>query len=103
MGFSSFRGNAATVSRLRQMIARDHLPHAIILTGPRGAGKFTLTQMVAKAMNCLQRPVDEDGLPNFCGVCSNCERIGQADALEQRFAEAVEAREAMRESEKREA
>ncbi len=117
MGFSSFRGNAATVSRLRQMIARDHLPHAIILTGPRGAGKFTLTQMVAKAMNCLQRPVDEDGLhpsnpnagllgtplPDFCGVCSNCERIGQADALEQRFAEAVEAREAMRESEKREA
>ena len=103
MGFSSFRGNASAVLRLRQMIARDHLPHAIILTGPRGAGKFTLAQMVAKAMNCLQRPQSEDGLPDFCGVCGNCERIGQADALDQRFAEAVEAREAMRESEKREA
>ncbi len=102
MGFESFRGNTPTVSRLRQMIARDHLPHAIILTGPRGAGKFTLAQMVAKAMNCLQQPVGEDGLPDFCAVCSNCERIGQADALEQRFAEAVEARDAMREGEKRE-
>ena len=61
MGFDSFRGNTPTVSRLRQMIARDHLPHAIILTGPRGAGKFTLAQMVAKAMNCLQQPVGEDG------------------------------------------
>ena len=111
MGFDQFRGNGATVGRLRQMIARDHLPHAIILTGARGAGKFTLAQMVAKAVNCLERPVDADGLPDgvlpdgvlpdFCGRCRNCERIGQADALDQRFAEAVEAREAMREGDKR--
>ena len=103
MGFDSFRGNAATVLRLRQMIARDHLPHAIILTGPRGAGKFTLAQMIAKAMNCLAPLIGEGGLPDFCGVCSNCERIGQADALDQRFAEAIGAREEMREADKREA
>jgi DNA polymerase-3 subunit delta' len=102
MGFEQFRGNGQTVGRLREMIARDHLPHAIILTGARGAGKFTLAQMVAKAVNCLEHPLAEDGLPDFCGVCRNCERIGQADALDQRFAEAVEAREAMREGDKRE-
>ena len=102
MGFSSFRGNTLTVLRLRQMIARDHLPHAIILTGARSAGKFTLAQMVAKTVNCLERAVDEAGLPDFCGVCRNCERIAQADALDQRFAEAVEARAALRESEQRE-
>lgn len=102
MGFSTFRGNATAVSRLRQMIARDHLPHAIILTGARGSGKFTLAQMVAKAVNCVQRPLDENGLPDFCGLCSNCERIAQADALDQRFAEAVEARAALREGEQRE-
>ena len=102
MGFEQFRGNGSTVRRLREMIARDHLPHAIILTGPRGAGKFTLAQMVAKAVNCLERPLAEDGLPDFCGRCRNCERIAQADALDQRFAEAVEARENLRESDKRE-
>jgi DNA polymerase-3 subunit delta' len=102
MGFDQFRGNATTVDRLREMIRRDHLPHAIILTGPRGAGKFTLAQMVAKAVNCLERPVAEDGLPDFCGVCRNCERIAQADALDQRFAEAVEARDNLREGDKRE-
>ena len=75
MGFEQFRGNATTVGRLREMIARDHLPHAIILTGARGAGKFTLAQMVAKAVNCLERPIAEDGLPDFCGRCRNCERI----------------------------
>jgi len=102
MGFDQFRGNAPTVGRLRQMIARDHLPHAIILTGARGAGKFTLAQMVAKAVNCLQRPLAADGLPDFCGTCHNCERIAQADSLDQRFAEAVEARDNLRESDKRE-
>jgi DNA polymerase-3 subunit delta' len=101
MGFDRFRGNPTTVSRLRQMIARDHLPHAVILTGPRGAGKFTLAQMVAKAVNCLEHPLADDGLPDFCGRCSNCERIAQADDLDQRFAEAVEARENLRESDKR--
>ncbi len=102
MGFDQFRGNATTVNRLREMIARDHLPHAIILTGARGAGKFTLAQMVAKAVNCLERPLAADGLPDFCGVCRNCERISQADELDQRFAEAVEARENLRETDKRE-
>jgi DNA polymerase-3 subunit delta' len=102
MGFDQFHGNAPTVSRLREMIARDHLPHAIILTGSRGSGKFTLAQMVAKAMNCLDRPLAADGLPDFCGVCRNCERIAQADALDLRFAEAVEARDNLREGDKRE-
>lgn len=102
MGFEQFRGNLTTVRRLREMIARDHLPHAIILTGGRGAGKFTLAQMVAKAVNCLEHPVDADGLPDFCGRCRNCERIAQADDLEHRFSEAVEARDAMRDADKRE-
>lgn len=101
MSFSAFHGNAETVRRLREMIARDHLPHGIILTGPRGSGKYTLAQMVAKAVNCLERPTS-DGLPDFCGQCTNCTRISEADALDERFAEAVEARENLRETDKRE-
>src|SRR5208283_494846 len=86
---------------MREMLLRDHFPHAVIVSGPQGSGKFTLAQMVAKAMNCLQPPKD-DGLPDFCGVCANCTRIAQADALEDRFAEAVEARENLRDADKRE-
>ncbi len=69
--------------------------------GRTGAGKFTLAQMVAKAMNCLERPIT-DGLPDFCGRCANCVRIAEADALEDRFAEAVEARDNLRDIDKRE-
>jgi DNA polymerase-3 subunit delta' len=102
MGFSDFHGNLETVRRLREMLARDRFPHALILSGPRGAGKYTLTQMVAKAMNCLEKPLGVDGLPDFCGRCANCLRIAQADDLEARFAEAVETREGLRDTDKRE-
>jgi DNA polymerase III subunit delta' len=101
MPFSDFHGNTDVIRTLREMLAREHFPHAVILSGPQGSGKFTLAQMVAKAMNCLERPVT-DALPDFCGHCANCVRIAQADALEERFAEAVEARENLRDADKRE-
>jgi DNA polymerase-3 subunit delta' len=100
MPFADFHGNADVVHALREMLAHEHFPHAVILSGPQGSGKFTLSQMVAKAMNCLERPIT-GGLPDFCGHCSNCVRIAEADALEERFAEAVEARENLREADKR--
>jgi DNA polymerase III subunit delta' len=100
MPFSDFHGNTETLTRLREMLARDRLPHAIILAGARGAGKYKLAQMTAKALNCLKRPVS-DGLPDFCGACANCLRIAEADDLAARFAEAVTTREEMREADKR--
>src|SRR5215469_10040945 len=101
MAFADFQANPEVVRTIREMLAREHFPHAVILSGPEGAGKFTLAQMVAKAVNCLQQPMT-DGLPDFCGKCANCTRIADADALEDRFAEAVEARESLREADKRE-
>jgi DNA polymerase-3 subunit delta' len=101
MPFSTFHGNAEVVRRLREMLARDRFPHAVIVAGPQGAGKYTLALMLARTMNCLD-PRETGGLPDFCGVCSNCVRIGQAEDLEARFAEAVETREGLRDTDKRE-
>jgi DNA polymerase-3 subunit delta' len=101
MGFSDFHGNADVVHRLREMLARQRLPQAVILAGPHGSGKYTLSLMLAKAMNCLA-PTTSDGRPDFCGCCSNCVRISQAAELEARCAEAVEAREALRETDRKE-
>jgi DNA polymerase-3 subunit delta' len=101
MGFSEFHGNAEVVSRLREMLARERLPQAVVLAGPAGAGKYTLALMLAKAMNCLD-PLISDGLPDFCGKCSNCVRIAQSEDLEVRCAEALEAREGLRETDKKE-
>src|SRR3989454_2827951 len=101
MSFADFHGNAGVVHRLREMLARHHLPQAVILAGLSGSGKYTLALMLTKAMNCLS-PSTTDGLPDFCGKCSNCVRITQSEDLEARFAEAVEAREALREAERKE-
>jgi DNA polymerase III subunit delta' len=101
MSFKDFHGNAEIVRRLREMLSKDRFPHALILAGPAGAGKYTLAQMLAKTMNCLD-PQSSDGLPDYCGACNNCIRIAGADDLSARFAEAVEAREALRETDKKE-
>ncbi|HSA93219.1 MAG TPA: hypothetical protein VLE48_09435 [Terriglobales bacterium] len=102
MGFQDFYGNAEAVRTLREMLARGRFPHSIILHGPAGAGKYTLAQMLAKAMNCERAP-QTGGLPDFCGECSACRRIAQADDFDTCFAEAVEAREGLREADKRDA
>jgi len=101
MPFSDFHGNAETVHRLRDMLGRKRFPHAVILSGARGAGKYTLALMLAQALNC-SAPTQTDGLPDFCGQCANCRRIAQAANLDARFAEAVEAREGLREADKKE-
>jgi DNA polymerase III subunit delta' len=101
MPFSDFIGNTEMVHRLREMIARDHFPHAVILAGAHGSGKYTLALMLTRAMNCLERPTT-DGLPDFCGHCSNCTRIALAQDLEARYDEAIEARENLRETDKKE-
>jgi DNA polymerase-3 subunit delta' len=99
--FSDFHGNPEIVHRLRDMLARRHFPHTMILAGATGSGKYTLALMLAKAMNCLEQP-RTDGLPDFCGNCANCTRIAQAEDRNARFAEAVEARENLRETDKKE-
>jgi DNA polymerase-3 subunit delta' len=101
MPFSDFHGNTETVHRLRDMLARNRFPHAVVLSGARGSGKYTLALMLAQALNCLA-PIETDGLPDFCGQCENCRRIAQSSDLEARCAEAVETREGMRETDKKE-
>jgi DNA polymerase III subunit delta' len=101
VGFADFLGNVATVTHLRESVRAERFPHSLILAGPRGAGKYTLALMLAQTVNCLEKP-ETDGLPDFCGHCANCARIGQAANLEERVAEAVAAREELRETDKRE-
>jgi DNA polymerase-3 subunit delta' len=105
VGFQEFLGNTQTVNHLRESIRAKRFPHSLILAGPRGAGKYTLALMLAKAVNCLNptESASESGpLPDFCGHCSNCLRIADSANLEALVAEAVSARDDLRETDKRE-
>jgi DNA polymerase-3 subunit delta' len=69
MGFSEFLGNVRILAALRGALRTKCVPHALLLTGPRGVGKFTLARMFAQAANC-ERLIDD-----FCGECNTCQRI----------------------------
>lgn len=101
MNFRSFLGNQGTVRQLQEAIASGRLPHAILLTGPRGAGKYSLALALAQTLNCLD-PQAYNGLPDACDLCRNCTQIASALDLENRVAEAVEAREDLRDVDRKE-
>jgi DNA polymerase-3 subunit delta' len=101
MNFRSFLGNPATVRQLQEAVASGRLPHAILLSGPRGAGKYSLAIALAQTLNCLD-PEEHNGLPDACDVCHNCAQIASALDLDGRVAEAVDAREDMRDVDRKE-
>jgi DNA polymerase-3 subunit delta' len=92
MGFSEFLGNERIVAALRGTLRSERVPHALLFTGPRGVGKFTLARMFAQAANC-ERLKDD-----FCGECGTCKRIAQLadtqELLEQGLAERGESADA---------
>jgi DNA polymerase III subunit delta' len=71
MGFKEFLGNERIMSALRGMLQRERVPSALLFTGPRGIGKYTLARMFAQAANC-ERLKDD-----FCGTCASCVKIAR--------------------------
>jgi DNA polymerase-3 subunit delta' len=69
MGFAEFLGNQRILTALRGMLRSQRVPHALLFSGPRGVGKFTLARMFAEAANC-ERLADD-----FCGECHTCKRV----------------------------
>ncbi len=92
MGFTEFLGNERIVAVLRGALRTERVPHALLFTGPRGVGKFTLARMFAQAANC-ERLTDD-----FCGECETCKHIarlaGSQKLLEQGLAERGESADA---------
>jgi DNA polymerase-3 subunit delta' len=71
MGFEDFLGNPRILEALRGMLRRKRTPSALLFSGPRGIGKFTLARMFAQAASC------EKSLDDFCGTCESCQKIGR--------------------------
>ncbi len=103
--FNDFIGNSATVERLRGAIAVGRLASSLILSGPEGAGKYTLALLLAMAIECERQPRDlwsnGQSLASFCGVCRNCTRIASAANLAELVEAAVATREDLREADKK--
>ena len=67
MRFSEIPGHDDVKERLRQLADGSRIPHALLLEGPAGIGKFALARAFMQYVGCTQR---KDG--DSCGVCPSC-------------------------------
>ncbi|MBU2546968.1 MAG: DNA polymerase III subunit delta' [Proteobacteria bacterium] len=72
MSFSNVIGHERALGLLKAMLVNGRLPHALLISGPVGVGKYTTALALAQAVNCLE-PVA--GLP--CGTCRACSKIAR--------------------------
>jgi DNA polymerase III subunit gamma/tau len=68
--FDDVSGQAHVTTPLRNAIRTGRVPHAILLSGPRGVGKTTLARILARCLNCDKGPTDQP-----CGECDPCREI----------------------------
>jgi DNA polymerase-3 subunit delta' len=69
MKFADIPGHEDIKDRLRHMVDNQHIPHALLLEGPAGTGKFSLARALAQYIHCQHR---ENG--DSCGRCPSCQQ-----------------------------
>jgi DNA polymerase III subunit delta' len=69
-GFETIIGQQLPVRILQTLLRNAVLPHALLFTGMSGVGKRTAARIIAMALNCRQRPLDDP-----CGKCPACRQI----------------------------
>ena len=89
--FASIVGQEHVTRALANAILLNRVPHAVVLTGPRGVGKTTSARVFARALNCVGRDVpsieslapdaDPVALVEPCGECVNCKEIARSSSL----------------------
>lgn len=67
MRFADIPGHEDIKERLRQLADSGRIPHALLLEGPPGAGKFALARAFARYIHCENH---KDG--DSCGKCPAC-------------------------------
>lgn len=67
MKFADIPGHEDIKRRLREMADSGRLPHALLLEGAEGTGKFMLARALAQYIHCTDR---HDG--DSCGHCAAC-------------------------------
>ena len=71
-------GQDHIIRTLRNALAKNHIAHAYLFSGPRGTGKTSTARIIAKAVNCLAE--DESARP--CNTCDHCKAINEGRFLD---------------------
>lgn len=68
MGFEALLGNDRLKQNLTESLARGHISHFYLISGPEGSGKHTLAKLLAAAILC-------QGTDKPCGRCTPCRKV----------------------------
>lgn len=69
MKWTDIIGHGEQIKMLRHMDERKRMPHAILLSGPSGIGKFMVASVLASALLC------QGTKPGPCGSCQSCLQV----------------------------
>ena len=68
MGFDQLLGNERLKENLSESLAKGHISHCYLISGPEGSGKRTLARLLASAILCT-------GTRKPCGICTPCRKV----------------------------
>ena len=68
MSFDTLLGNDRLKQNLAESLAKNHISHFYLISGPKGSGKKTLAKLLAQAILC-------QGRHKPCGTCEPCRKI----------------------------
>ena len=68
MAFETLLGNDRLKKNLTESLARGHISHFYLISGPKGSGKHTLAKLLAEAILC-------EGSRKPCGSCVHCRKM----------------------------
>lgn len=68
MAFEALLGNDRLKQNLAESLAKRHISHFYLISGPEGSGKHTLAKLLAEAILC-------DGNRKPCGSCVHCRKM----------------------------
>ena len=68
MGFDALLGNDRLKQNLTRSLAKGHVSHFYLISGPEGSGKHTLARLLGAAILC-------QGGDKPCGRCTPCRKV----------------------------
>ena len=68
MNFDTLLGNDRLKQNLAESLAKNHISHFYLISGPRGSGKHTLSALLAQSILCR-------GHRKPCGTCDACRKF----------------------------
>lgn len=68
--------------KITSLLSQTDIPHAFLLSGPKGTGKTSIARIIAKSVNCTKKAKNSVDPCNKCSSCNLITRGNNPDVFE---------------------